>query len=199
MRPMSDRVPHFDAIPPTNEPLRVAVRRLRWFKQAFHSFADACGRDIGTVFVVDDAKLAAIFVRWLDAIDRQKPSDKTQRRAFFEFAASLMLRELAADIPLTAAAPPTHAPSDSAAAFWPEGYCSTMFCLAIHTAAMRQEFDAQAEIDPAIDDLRHWWSFRENALEDARFSAGFLQLLLGQTPNWSMPDVFRARLEDELS
>ena len=74
-----------------------------------------------------------------------------------------------------------------------------MFCLAIHAAAMRQEFDAPAVIDPAIDDLRHWWSFRENALEDARFSAGFLQLLLGQTPNWSMPDVFRARLEHELS
>ena len=195
---MSDRTPHFEPLPPTNEPLRIAVRRLRWFKQAFHSFAERCGRDIGTEFVIDDAKLAAVFVRWLEAIERQKPSDKTQRREFFEFAASLMLRELTAELPLIAKSVPRIAAPDSAAGFWPEGYCSTMFCLAVHAAATAQEYNAQAAIDPAIDDLRNWWSFKENALKDASFSAGFLQLLLGQKPNWTMPDVFRARLEVEL-
>jgi len=195
---MSDRVLHFASIPPPNEPFRIAVRRLRWFKQAFHSFAEVCGREIGSAFVVDEARLAAVFVRWLEAIERQKPSDKANRREFFEFAASLMLRELTANMPLTSISAPTLAKKDSAAGFWPEGYCTTMFCLAIHSAAMAQEFHAATEIDPAIDDLRHWWSFKENAREDAGFSAGFLQLLLGQKPNWSMPDVFRARLKDEL-
>ena len=33
---------------------------------------------------------------------------------------------------------------------------------------------------------------------DASFSVGFLQTLLGHQPNWMMPDVFRARLWDEL-
>ena len=195
---MSDGPLHPEALPVTNEPLRIAVRRLRWFKRAFQNHADQTGRDLGCVFAVDDGKLAAAFVRWLTEIERQKPADKTQRQAFFEFAAALMLRELTADMPLTLAATPTRAAPESAAAFWPEGYCCTTFCLSVHSAAMAQEFHAATDIDPAIDDLRHWWSFRENALKDAGFSAGFLQLLLGQQPNWVMPDIFRARLTGEL-
>lgn len=194
---MSDSPIHPEAIPATNEPLRIAVRRLRWFKQAFQRHAEAYGRDLGCSFEVDEGKLAAVFVRWLEAIERQKPADKTQRRAFFEFAAALMLRELVADMPVKAT-PPMRARSDSAAAFWPEGYCCTCFCLSIHAAAMAQEFHAGTEIAPAIDDLRHWWSFRENALKDSGFSAGFLQLMLGQQPNWVLPDVFRARIVQEI-
>lgn len=196
---MSDLDLHLDVIPPSNEPLHIAVRRLRWFKQAFHNFADACGRGIGTEFKVDDARLALIFVRWLDALDRQRPADKSERRAFFEFAASLMLRELVTQVPLAAKHAPTRAAADSAAAFWPEGYCCTTFCLAVHSAAMTQEFHFATDIDPAIDDIRSWWSFRENVGFDARFAAGFLQLILGHAPNWSMPDVFRSRLERELT
>lgn len=195
----SKLTPHPDAIPATNEPLRIAVRRLRWFKQAFQRHAEAYGRDLGCEFVVNDAKLASAFVRWLTAIERQKPADKAQRREFFEFAAALMLRELTADMPVTAKSPPSRAGVGSAAAFWPEGYCCTMFCLSVHSAAMAQEFQAGTDIDPAIDDLRHWWSFKENALQDSSFSAGFLQMLIGQQPNWAMPDVFRARLTDELA
>jgi hypothetical protein len=196
---MSNHALHGEAIPPTNEPLRVAVRRLRWFKQAFAQYAEVMGRDMGCTFDVDDAKVAAIFVRWLESVERQKPADKSQRRAFFEFAASLMLRELTANMPITARTAPTKVTAESAAAFWPEGYCCTMFCLSVHAAAMTQEFHAATDIDPAIDDLRHWWSFRENAVQDSSFSAGFLQMLLGQQPNWIMPDVFRARLESELT
>lgn len=195
---MSDTPLHPEAIPATNEPLRVAVRRLRWFRQAFQRHAEAYGRDLGCTFEVDEARLARIFVRWLEAIERQKPADKAQRRAFFEFAAALMLRELVADMPVKASTP-TLAKPDSAGAFWPEGYCCTCFCLSIHAAAMAQEFHAGTEIAPEIDDLRNWWSFRENALKDAGFSAGFLQMMLGQQPNWVLPDVFRARLEREIA
>jgi hypothetical protein len=195
---MSDKVLHPEAIPATNEPLRVAVRRLRWFKQAFQRHVEAYSRDLGCEFEVDDAKVAGIFVRWLDSIERQKPADKSQRRAFFEFAAALMLRELTADMPLKAKSAPTLVGSETAAAFWPEGYCCTMFCLSVHSAAMAQEFHAATDIDPVIDDLRQWWAFKENALHDASFSAGFLQTLLGHQPNWMMPDVFCARLENEL-
>jgi hypothetical protein len=175
----------------------MAVRRMRWFRQAFRSHVEATGREIGCNFAIDEARLGGIFVRWLRAVQAQKPTDKVERRAFFEFAASLMLRELTAGMPLTAAAPPAGSPADSAAAFWPEGYACVMFCLSDHAAAMAQEYDAAPDVAPAVEDLRHWWSFRENADEDARFSAEFLQLLLGQTPNWSMPDVFRERLRVE--
>jgi hypothetical protein len=196
---MSDINLHPEAIPATNEPLRIAVRRLRWFKQAFLRHVEAYGRDLGCTFVVDEAKLAAVFVQWLDSIERQRPTDKAQRRAFFEFAAALMLRELTANIPVTATSGPALAPPESAAAFWPEGYCCTMFCVSVHAAAMAQEFQTETEIDPAIEDLRQWWSFRENSREDAGFSAGFLQMILGREPNWMLPDVFRARLESELT
>ena len=186
-------------LPPTNEPLRIAVRRLRWFKQAFQRFVETTERDLGCAFEVDDTKLAAAFMRWLNAVEIQRPADKAERKAFFEFAAALMLRELTADPPLRAKGPATAAAADSAAAFWPEGYCCTLFCLSVHAAAMAQEFHHQTALDPAIDDLRHWWSFKENAIQDPGFSSGFLQMLLGHQPNWVMPDVFRARLQSDLA
>lgn len=193
-RPSDSRL-HPEALPPTNEPLRISVRRLRWFKQAFLAYAEKTGAEIGCRFAVDEGKLAAAFLRWLEAIEAQKPADKSQRRAFFEFAAALMLRELTADMPLKASAKPA---GDTAAAFWPEGWCCTMFCLSVHAAAMAQEFHEATDLDPAFEDLRHWWSFRENTRADPAFSSGFLQMVLGHQPNWQMPDVFRTRISAEL-
>jgi hypothetical protein len=183
------------ALPPTNEPLRVAVRRMRWFRTAFRTYVDAMGQHIGCQFTIDDAKLAAIFVRWLRAVEAQRPKDKADRQAFFEFAAGLMLRELTADMPVRAEGKPSRVPADSAAAFWPEGYVSTLFCISVHGAVMDQEYRKKPEVAPGISDLRNWWSFRENARQDPSFSSGFLQMVLGHQPNWSMPDVFRARLK----
>ena len=196
---MSEIKLNTQALPPTNEPLRIAVRRLRWFKLAFQRFVDATARDLGCTFEIDDVKLAAAFMRWLNAVEIQRPADKTERKAFFEFAAALVLGELMADLPLKASGPATRVAADSAAAFWPEGYCCTMFCLAVHSAAVAQEFNDQTVLDPAIDDLRYWWSFKENTLQDSSFSSGYLQLLLGNQPNWVMPDVFRARLQTDLA
>ena len=195
---MSEVKLHLESLPPTNEPLRIAVRRMRWFKAAFLHYAEVSGQELGCSFEVDEVKLAASFMRWLTAIERQKPADKAERRDFFEFAAALMLRELMADLPIKSDGPPRLAKPDSAAAFWPEGYCCTTFCLSVHSAAMAQEFHAATEIDSAIDDLRHWWSFKENSVQDISFSAGFLQMLLGHEPNWVMPDVFRSRIHKEL-
>nr|MCU0909760.1 hypothetical protein [Paracoccaceae bacterium] len=163
---MSDLRLNLSALPPTNEPLRMAVRRMRWFRQAFRAHVEATGREIGCDFAIDEARLGGVFVRWLRAVQAQKPADKAERRAFFEFAASLMLRELTADIPVVAGAPPRLADPGSAAAFWPEGYACVMFCLSVHTAAMAEEYAAAPDIAPAVEDLRHWWSFRENAAED---------------------------------
>ncbi|WP_417771999.1 hypothetical protein [Stappia sp.] len=196
---MSELPRHPEAFPQTNEPLRIAVRRLRWFTTAFRRHVEAFGADIGCRFEIDEAKLAGIFVRWLRTVERQKPSDKSAREDYFDFAAGIMLRELTADMPIRALAAPTKAAPDSAAAFWPEGYVSTLFCLSVHAAAARQEFRHAPEPSAAIDDLRHWWSFRENAAKNASFSVGFLQMLLGHQPNWAMPDVFRARLEREVA
>ena len=196
---MSELPPLSGSLPPSNEPLRIAVRRMRWFRTAFDAYVAAIGARIGCTYQIDEAKLTRIFVRWLRAVERQKPSDAKDRHDYFEFAAGLMLRELTAEMPLTVISAPTRTPADSAAAFWPEGYACTMFCLTVHAAAMQQEFEDKPQVSPAMDDLRHWWSFKENARQDAAFSVGFLQILLGHQPNWMMPDVFRARLQQELT
>lgn len=194
---MSDLPPLSGSLPPTNEPLRIAVRRMRWFRAAFEAYVEAVGARIGCTYKIDEAKLGGIFVRWLRSVERQKPSNPKDRHDYFEFAAGLMLRELTADMPLSVVSAPNKADASSAATFWPEGYACTMFCLTVHSAAMQQEFKDKPEVSPAIDDLRHWWSFKENARMDASFSVGFLQTLLGHQPNWMMPDVFRARLSQE--
>jgi hypothetical protein len=196
---MSDLSRPGHSLPPTNEPLRISVRRMRWFRAAFEKFTAELGAEIGCDFTINELKLAEVFVRWLRAIARQKPSDKSARKDYFEFAAGLMLREFTADMPLEASAPATIAAADSAAAFWPEGYVCTLFCLTVHAAAAEQEFHDRPNVSLAMDDLRHWWSFRENIREDNGFSVGFLQLLMGHQPNWAMPDVFRMRLQREIS
>ena len=195
---MSELPPLSGSLPPTNEPLRIAVRRMRWFRAAFEAYVKAIGDRVGCTYQIDDAKLAAIFVRWLRAVESQKPSNRQDRHDYFEFAAGLMLRELTADMPLVALSPPSKSAADSAATFWPEGYACTMFCLTVHSAAMEQEFKDKPQVSPVIEDLRHWWSFKENAQMGASFSVGFLLTLLGHQPNWMMPDVFRVRLSDEL-
>ena len=196
---MSDPSRAGHALPPTNEPLRISVRRLRWFRAAFQKFTTELGMEIGCDFRIDEAKLAEIFVRWLRAVERQKPSDKSARKEYFEFAAGLMLREFTAELPLQALSVPGKVAPDSAAAFWPEGYVCTLFCLTVHGAAAAQEFHDRPDVAPAFDVLRHWWAFRENIRQDNSFSVGFLHLLLGHQPNWAMPDVFRARLQKEIS
>ena len=195
---MSDLPPLSGSLPPTNEPYRIAVRRMRWFRAAFGAYVEAIGVRIGCTYAVDEAKLAGIFVRWLRSVERQKPSNAKDRHDYFEFAAGLMLRELTADMPLAVVTAPTIADANSAAAFWPEGYACTMFCLTVHAAVLQQEYKDKPAMSPVTDDLRHWWSFKENARMDASFSVGFLQTLLGHQPNWMMPDVFRARLGQEL-
>lgn len=112
---------------------------------------------------------------------------------------SIMLRELIAEMPLKTTKPPQQLVRGSAAEFWPEGYVATTFCLTVYAATMDQEFHTEVEIDRVIDDLRSWWSFRENANEDTSYAAGFFQRVLGNEPNWSMPANFNARYQRNLT
>lgn len=180
-------------LPRSNKPLRVAVRQLHWLKAAFHAHAGFCGGTIGCKFIVDDLKLAEAFVRWLTSVERQKPKKKVERRDFFEFAPSLVLREFVRDMPVKAACPPADVDPKSPAAFWPEGYMATTFCLTVYAATMDQEYDIEVSVNQMVDDLRSWWSFRENANEDTNYAAAFFQMLLGNEPNWCLPGDFSAR------
>ncbi len=195
---MSDRRASAEALPATVEPVRVAARRLRWFRAALARFLDRLGGEIGCDFEVDEPRLAAAFVSWLRAVAAQKPHDPGARRAYFEFAAGLMLRELVRDMPIRATRAPDRAAPDSAARFWPEGYAATTFCMAVTAAALRQEFDADFAVAPEMDDVRQWWSFRENAAEDPAMAVAFLDMFTGHEPDWMTPGLFPARLRREL-
>ena len=183
-------------LPPSNKPLRISVRQLHWLRAAFEATARICGEKMGCDFLIDQEKLASIFVRWLQSIETQHPQSVAEREAFFDFVPSLVLRELIADMPIKAVSRPSAVEPGSAAEFWPEGYVCTMFCLVVHAKAMDEEFHTTREVNRMVDDIRVWWSFRENATEDTSFAAGFLQKLLGHEPNWTMPGNFRARNRD---
>lgn len=181
-------------LPVAAEPLRVAIRRMRWFFAAFRDQLAAVSTETGVAFEVDERKLGAAFVRWLRAVEAQKPADRARRRDYFDFAAGLMLRELMRDMPLRATRPAGGADPARAEHFWPEGFACTVFCVNVRAAVLAQEFDETSQVAPQFFDIRHWWSFRENVREDGASAIGFFDLFVGRDPDWRMPEAFHARL-----
>ena len=186
-------------LPATTEPLRIAIRRLRWFRQAFARQLDQLGAETGLTFTLDDRRLAQIFVNWLRQIEVQKPRDPAARRAYFDFVSALMLRDLLREMPLTVGPLPQGADTGRAEYFWPEGFACTIFCLNVRAAVLEQEFNADSTLTPDFFDLRQWWSFRENVGGDANSAMGFFDVFTGNNPDWLMPDSFRRRLDRALA
>ncbi|MFC3088660.1 hypothetical protein [Tabrizicola soli] len=186
-------------LPATSEPLRVAIRRLRWFRQAFARQLDELAAETGLSFAVDDRRLAQVFVAWLRDVDAQNPHDPGQRRAYFDFVSALMLRNLLRDMPLEAGPLPPGADPSRAEYFWPEGFACTVFCLNVRAAVLEQEFDAETSLTPEFFSLRQWWSFRENAASDPNTAMGFFDVFAGNNPEWKLPDSFRQRLNRSLA
>lgn len=50
------------------------------------------------------------------------------------------------------------------------------------------------QLDRCADDLRTWWSYRENTREMPAFAIAFLDRFLGTAPNWVAPDLVEGRL-----
>ena len=188
------------ALPPTAEPVRVAVRRLRWLRSALADQLATVTCETGVAYSIDDRKLAAAFVSWLRRVEAQNPRDPALRRAFFSFAAGVMLEELIRTKPIAAGPLPPGADRDEPEYFWPEGFACVVFCVNVLSAVLAQEFDATTDVVPsAFSDIRSWWSFRENAADQASSVVGFFDLFIGQEPDWDMPTVFRDKLRKRLS
>jgi hypothetical protein len=193
---MSD---HIDInLPETTEPLRDAIRRLRWFRQALQRQLEDLHAETGLSFAVDDRLLAQVFVNWLREVDAQKPRDAAARRAYFDFVSGLMLRDLLRSMPLKVEFLPQGADASRPEYFWPEGFALTLFCLNIRAAVIEQEFNAETTLAPDFFSLRQWWSFRENVSQDAAAAMGFFDVFAGNHPDWQMPDSFRHRLNHVL-
>jgi hypothetical protein len=194
---MSDLTPL--ALPATAEPLRVAVRRLRWLRRALAEQLGAITAETGVAYRVDERRLAAVFVAWLRRVEAQNPRDPELRRAFFTFAAGVMLEELIRTMPVAAGPLPPAADRELPEYFWPEGFACTVFCVNVLSAVLAQEFDATTQVVPSFDDIRSWWSFRENAAEQASSVVGFFDLFVGLEPDWEMPAVFREQFRKRLA
>lgn len=173
-------------------PVRKSVRRLRGFVASFEAQARSTTAQTGVVFELRHDKLTAAFLEWVEAFDRQKPEALGDRMPYVGFAAGLMLRALISHDPARATALPADADTARPAAFWPEGHLYTAYCLNIRGCVLEEDFHAAQERVPALDDIRAWWSFRENVAEDPSLAIAFLDLFSGQEPDWSMPSVFRS-------
>jgi hypothetical protein len=180
--------------------LRHRLRRLRWFRLTFRSHARLVTATYGLRFEIDDAKLTKAFLDWVEVMETKKGFAKVDRADFVIFAAGLVLRELIRQQPakvVERGLKPPPAGTDPEMAdivdFWPEGFLYTNFCVSAIAAVYEQEFGEAPAIDKCADDLRTWWSYRENASEMPAYAVAFLDRFLGAEPNWLLPDDPRSR------
>ena len=81
----------------------------------------------------------------------------------------------------------------SIVSFWPEGFLYTNYCLNVLSAVVQQELGESLSLSAGADDLRLWWSYRENAEEDPSMAIAFLDKFLGEEPNWRVPESLESR------
>ena len=180
--------------------VRHQVRHLGWFRRAFDRCAALVTQDWGVDFKVHDAQLTKAFLDWASAFAAQRKYAEVSRKDFASFAAGLLLKELIRNKVCAASdrsglRVPAEANGRAAEIikFWPEGFLYTSFCLSVLNAVMQQDFDSVVELKPAVEDIRTWWSFRENVSEDASLAVSFLDTFVGNEPNWAQPEFALAR------
>ncbi|WP_417426913.1 hypothetical protein [Hoeflea sp.] len=176
-----------------NLPVRKTIRRARWFLTSFRDFLGAFEDETQRKFRLDDGKLLSAFTAWFRAFEAQKYKAKEHRLEYVTFAAGLMLRELVRYSPVSVEPGPGTDDLRRPADYWPEGYLYVTFCLAVREAVIEQDFSLLDDTTPELGDLRTWWSFRENALEDINLAVSFFERFAGETPNWSTPGLFLPR------
>lgn len=167
--------------------LRHRLRQLRWFRATFRNCARTVTLRHGVRYDIDETVLAKVFLDWIEIVDSRKVYARVDRADFIIFSAGLALRELIRQGPAQA--------RDGAAAapeiirFWPEGFLYTNYCICAIAALFEQEFGLAPLLDECADDLRTWWSYRENASEIPASAVAFLDRFLGAEPNWVTPDL----------
>ncbi len=179
--------------------LRHRLRQLRWFRATFRGSAKAVTEMYGLRFEIDDRKLTKAFLDWIEAMEAQKRFAEVNRADFIVFAAGLVLVELIRAEPAKALSVTSLIETASNAEaleiirFWPEGFLYTNYCVSAISTIYEQEFGSAPGIDKSADELRTWWSYRENAAEMPAYAVAFLDRFLGAEPNWAAPDTAHSR------
>lgn len=175
--------------------LRHRLRQLRWFRATYRNSARAVTARHGIRFDIDEKKLTRIFLDWVEIVNAQKSYARLDRADFIVYAAGLALKELIRQAPTRViATPATGAASPELSIpeivrFWPEGFVHTNFCVCAIAAVFEQEFGTTPELAACADDLRTWWSYRENTAEMPAYAVAYLDRFLGAEPNWLAPDA----------
>jgi hypothetical protein len=176
------------------------LRQLRWFRATFRSSAKVVSDTFGVRYEIDETKLTRAFLDWIEIMDAQKRFAEVDRADFIVFAAGLVLRELIRQAPAKEISGLTQLIETEANArtmeivrFWPEGFLYTNYCVSAISAVYQQEFGSAPSIDKCADDLRTWWSYRENVTEMPAYAVAFLDRFLGAEPNWITPDHAQSR------
>lgn len=180
-------------------PVRKSAQRMRWFLSVFEEELNRLEQDTGNRFEADRGVLAEVFAEWLRAFEAQKPTRMEDKSAYVGFAAGLMLRSLIRHRPLRVTSRPSKADDSNPAYFWPEGYAYVAFCLNVRGLVLTEDFGEEQQRNEAFDDVRTWWSFRENVAKDPGLALSFLDLFAGDDPNWDMPELFRTGRAKELA
>jgi hypothetical protein len=175
----------------TTKPLHKSAQRLRWFVGAFESQVEKNALEFGNQFTVDTTALAEVFAEWIKAFDAQKPTGQADKTAYVGFAAGLMLNALLRHKPVSLKSKAKDADDTNPAYFWPEGYLYVAFCLNVRGLVLENDFASAQNISPNLNEIRTWWSFRENVTEDPSLAIAFLDLFAGDEPEWFMPKLFR--------
>ncbi|MDA4848675.1 hypothetical protein [Hoeflea poritis] len=173
-----------------DRPVRKVARSLRWFLEAFSSQVNGISSETGLHFDIDKQKLRTVFLTWVKLFEAQKPSEPKQKIGYITFSAAMMLSELIDGNPIRIIRKPENANTDIPLYYWPEGYVYVAFCMNVRSAVLAQDLNIDVDAAPPFDDIRTWWSFRENAREDSSTAIGFFELFVGDDPKWSGPKLF---------
>lgn len=172
--------------------LRHELRQLKCFRTSFRRAVVLFADKYGLAFEIDEPRLVEAFFNWIEAFRSSKSYAAVNREDFIVFAAGLLLRELLRLNPVfarhTLKGPvPNADPLASIIKFWPEGFLLTNYCLSGVSAIMEQEFHRTINVSPNAEDLRTWWSFRENTADDPSYAICFFDHFVGKEPNWTFP------------
>lgn len=163
------------------------VRELRFFESTFKQAVVHQLGDHGIASRTDLQKLHGAFLAWVDNFHVTREIADADRRDFVCYAAGRMLAELFRHAPVTITALPKTIDPDLAE--WPEGALYSSYCLGVALSVLAQEFSEAPDVTRAVDDRRVWQSMRENITDNPDYAIPFLDLLIGQTPNWSHPSL----------
>lgn len=179
---------------PKDQSLRKSLQRFRWFKSTFEEQVEAISVRTGIKYQINTQILTECFLDWIRQFEAAKPTNPDDRYSYVGHTSGKMLRQLIVRKPLEVVELPKATNVDLPEYFWPEGFVYVSYCLNVRRSVLRQDFDIDIEENPALTDIRTWWSFKENVNEMPDYAISFLDLFSGEEPNWTSPSIFSAKV-----